>query len=590
MINSEMNEYIKHYLEEDKTKSAIMLTGVWGSGKSYYINTDLVPYLMKNGKSRCVVVSLYGIKSVSEISKSIYLELRAKLLRSNNEATMTGKMLAKTVAKGVTSFFGIDLSASEDEMQKLYESVDLSDKLIVLEDIERSQIDILELLGYVNNLVEQDGIKVLLVANEAELLEYEEIVGEDDTAKKALPKVLTKTSMQYLKTKEKTVSDTITFVGDYLSAIRNIIVGFNNKHLSLFLDDEYIQEIYELLVMPQNGNLRTFIYACQKAADILSSIGDTIKFEDKRNIFYSIILFSKHIKAGVFPQWDGNNHLSTKLGSNLFPLYYFCYEYIRWQKFEIDSVSTTIAEHTKMKLYQHHGYDPDLNTLKKYYIYPETTVLDALGSIVAKLQEPDVVPFYEYGNLAYYFVICHELLEFDYSDAQRCMIKNIHEKGSDIDGDLLFLGVGELENHAQIEQFELFKKDIIQAINDSNKADSEMDYSPEKISEYYSYVAKNKMSIRSKHRYMSTLDIDKLESMIFECTAEQLHDVRGVLFAVYRDSQKGDFIEADIDCMAKLKNRIETKMTDSDLVMDRIILLQLKYLCENLQRFVNQLS
>lgn len=95
-------------------------------------------------------------------------------------------------------------------------------------------------------------------------------------------------------------------------------------------------------------------------------------------------------------------------------------------------------------------------------------------------------------------------------------------------------------------------------------------------------LQKNRMSIRSKHKYMSVLDIDKFESMIFECTAEQLNDVRGILFAVYRDCRKGDFIEADINCMIELKHRVETKMTDSNFVTDRIIMLQLRFLCENL--------
>lgn len=76
--------------------------------------------------------------------------------------------IRRSTLKVGTSFFGIDLSHSDEDMQKLFESIDLSGKLIILEDLERSGIDILEVLGYVNNLVEQDGVKVLLVANEEE--------------------------------------------------------------------------------------------------------------------------------------------------------------------------------------------------------------------------------------------------------------------------------------------------------------------------------------------------------------------------------------------------------------------------------------
>ena len=178
MTTEQLNEYIKHYLEEDKTKSAIMLNAPWGTGKSYYIQNELIDFLKKDDRNRCIVVSLYGMKELSEISKSIYIELRTKVLQNNSEKAETGKLVAKTVAKGITSFFGIDLSASEDDMLKLYESVNLSGKLIVLEDVERSNINILEILGYVNNLVEQDDVKVMLVANESEIIKKKLIQAE----------------------------------------------------------------------------------------------------------------------------------------------------------------------------------------------------------------------------------------------------------------------------------------------------------------------------------------------------------------------------------------------------------------------------
>lgn len=150
--------------------------------KSYYIQNELVPFLQKDDKISCVTVSLYGLKTTAETSKSVYLELRLKVFKSAGEAVTAGTLFAKTVAKGITSFIGIDMSSSETGMQKLYESIDLSGKFIILEDIERSQIDILELLGYVNNLVEQDGAKVLLVANEDKIIEYEPI--SENTAEK----------------------------------------------------------------------------------------------------------------------------------------------------------------------------------------------------------------------------------------------------------------------------------------------------------------------------------------------------------------------------------------------------------------------
>lgn len=47
MTHQYLNPYILHYLTEDKTKSAIMLTAPWGSGKSFYIQNELKPFLEK---------------------------------------------------------------------------------------------------------------------------------------------------------------------------------------------------------------------------------------------------------------------------------------------------------------------------------------------------------------------------------------------------------------------------------------------------------------------------------------------------------------------------------------------------------------
>ena len=71
MTYDDLNKYIIHYLEHDRTHSAIMLSGPWGSGKSHYIKHNLIPALKKsNGeKDRSIVVSLYGFQEKQGIQK-----------------------------------------------------------------------------------------------------------------------------------------------------------------------------------------------------------------------------------------------------------------------------------------------------------------------------------------------------------------------------------------------------------------------------------------------------------------------------------------------------------------------------------------
>lgn len=172
MTIKELDAYIKDYTKNDKTNRAIMLTAPWGSGKTYYIKNELIPSLKKDGIGT-IFVSLYGIDSLAELSKNLYIEARAKWINKKSEKREIGKIIAKTIVKNVAGHYGIDLSIDEKDMQKLYESVDLSDRLIILDDLERCRIDIVDILGFVNDLCEQDGVKVLLVANEQAIKTYE---------------------------------------------------------------------------------------------------------------------------------------------------------------------------------------------------------------------------------------------------------------------------------------------------------------------------------------------------------------------------------------------------------------------------------
>ena len=158
----------------------------------------------------------------------------------------------------MVSKIGFDIGSIEDkDFQEIYESVDLTDKLIVLEDIERTQIDIIELLGYINNMCENDGVKVLLVTNESELITtYEK---SDDQGKTT--EYYTDSAMAYKLAKEKTIGDTIYFNCDYENTIQQIIGSFG-LFLQKYCTSEYAEDIRDIFFLMTSHNLRAFIYCC----------------------------------------------------------------------------------------------------------------------------------------------------------------------------------------------------------------------------------------------------------------------------------------------------------------------------------------
>lgn len=285
MTYEELNKYMKNYVEKDTTGRAIMLTSAWGSGKSYYVKNILKKHLESDegGKHDCVIVSLYGITSIADVSKAIYVDLRTLIKEPKSElATTAGvaaKIIGKTLLNGLTSIANVDIAKlSDDDFQKVYESINLTGKLIVLEDIERTKIDLIELMGYVNNLCECDGVKILLVANEKEISPLGESNETDNSIKST-----------YRKIKEKTVSDTLQFSADYKQTINSIIDSFNNDDL---------KEIKDCMNVRRNGifqteinNYREFIVACQKTCDIF-------KFMNENNI-ESNAEFKKSVFVGI---------------------------------------------------------------------------------------------------------------------------------------------------------------------------------------------------------------------------------------------------------------------------------------------------
>lgn len=598
MTIKELNSYIKHYLEKDKTNTAIMLTGEWGSGKSYYVENELIPFLKSDKKNRCVVVSLYGLNDISDISKSIYMELKMKKFTKVSEPLTAGKLIAKTVIKGLIEKFGINANMSEHDFKRLYSSFNLSGKLLILEDLERSNIEITNLLGYINNLVERDGVKVLIVANENEILNRNpekinftklfQTTSEDN--KEDNKNDVAENVLKYLRIKEKTISDTICFDGDYFNAVKNIIVSFDNQKLQEIIDNDVIKEIASVVKGSCYKNLRTFIFATQKTTDIFDRIEQNLEKDFLKCIYFGMINFSAKIKSGDFPTWEGTKFLSTILGINKYPLCRFCYDYIRWHRLDTGQIEETKNEYRRMKLYDENADDgdEDLQKLYGYYVRTEVEIIDALKSIEEKLKNPKGIAFYHYGKLAAYLVIMKYLLGFDYACCKKNMIENIRGRGDYIDSDLLFLRMYDLEE-SEKKEYDDFIRQLSESMDYKN-TQSEFSYNPDNIKDLYDSVIERKYNISNNHQFISKYDANKIVKMLFNSSAVQIHDFRRILLSVYRYASKNDFVENDRYTMKDILERIQEKIEKSNCDLDKIQLKQLDWLCQNLKTFITQMS
>lgn len=594
MNNEELNKYIKHYLEKDQSKSAIMLTGAWGIGKSYYIQNELIPFLQEE-HCKCVAVSLYGLKTLSDISKSIYLELRVKPLKSNSEFATTGKLIAKTLAKGIISHFGVDLKSTEEEMQTLYESIDLSQTLIILEDVERSQIDILDLLGYVNSLVEQDGVKVLLVANENEMIQYEPIVISDGKATQAgtlyninSNRKYTEKAQKYLLFKEKTISDTIQFEGNTEQAILQIISTFKNDTLNRFANSTSAQEIYWIMFTCNQYNLRSFIFACQKSVDIFDKIEDDYEGNFLKCIFFGIIYFSLRFKAENTVQWDRSENYSIELGDETYPLFKFCFDYIQQQKFDIAEVPAAAdAFKQKQIIDKKDAYDPQLQILFKYYIHTQKEVEQAVKKISTRLQDPEDISIYNYDQIAMCLIIVEHVLNLDIEKEKCSLVNNLKNWGKTLKVEELFRSSFRKDCEPYKKEFEELKDEIIDVLKKDTQFIPNFVYLPAQTDIFCEYITKHSSDILITRQFAKILNIPKLTQMFAACTPAQKQNIRMAFMEMYRFGNVKEFLANDAPAIEQLKYYIEIDMENQT---DKIQRLQYEWFAEALDAILKTLT
>lgn len=170
---------VRDYLEDKENSYALMLTGEWGCGKTYFVEHALTEKL-EAGKNRhpVVVASAYGAKDLAELCGAIEAGFISKYAigrAASGERSRRGSLVEFAKDTGV-SFLGkkireLEKKAGVDLKMAPLNAVNLiigPEALLVIDDVERCDMGLRELLGAVDHLVVGCGKKVLLVCNEDE--------------------------------------------------------------------------------------------------------------------------------------------------------------------------------------------------------------------------------------------------------------------------------------------------------------------------------------------------------------------------------------------------------------------------------------
>ena len=244
----DIKDEIINFIERKEETGALLITGKWGSGKSYYIK-NLAAELNDAKKEYLCVISLFGIDSVENLTKAVkecYLEANSTIFTKT--ARKIGKIVGKTVNSGLkvaeaATGGNVAVSAAKKGFSYVI-SLGLLDfisvknyigrgkskrKLVlVFDDLERCKINTVDLLGAINEYCENRNIKTIILAAEDVILKNEEnikkVVWEEGTTKKeASIKEQIRSVSDYRDFKEKVIFQTIAFSMTYVDIIDAMI-------------------------------------------------------------------------------------------------------------------------------------------------------------------------------------------------------------------------------------------------------------------------------------------------------------------------------------------------------------------------------
>lgn len=236
LTDEEICDLILRYIRKENSEYAILIDGVWGVGKTFFIKNMLKEKIQKEIKGIArykgiIYMSLYGIKDLAQLEyKLIYSIIENNIL--NNKAS-------KMIINGVKTYIN-SLSKRDSIIDTIKIFQDISKYIIIFDDLERCMIPITELLGYINELVEHKNAKTIIIANEEKMAEigssYENIL--------------------YYEIKEKLIGEVIYYIPDLNKIIEYIYIKEKNEIVSKIIRRNK-NRIIEVMKKLNYQNIRT---------------------------------------------------------------------------------------------------------------------------------------------------------------------------------------------------------------------------------------------------------------------------------------------------------------------------------------------
>ena len=618
MTDSQITQEILRYIEDSSYDYAVLIDEEWGCGKTYYIKNSLIKDIVshegekENGR-KVKYISLYGCKSVQDIQENLVWSVA-------EEAIDKLKDNAKPENKGTISKISNNVLLSSRKignavMKKFAPEADtysiVSDWLImnnyifVFDDLERCDCPINEVFGLINGLVEHEGTKVILVANEKEIsqgvddsneaLEYlvalekgidwpkneernsylnrqrnTDVIKVQELERRRRWLFPTKDmSENYKKIREKLIGVTLRYEPDVeqiiLLMVEKSIISDDDKQILM----DGMRSMKSVMDYYRHHNLRTFQFFLSKATYLLARMDEVsvldeyvqcIKASVIDECFRAAVKYKANIKPGKWEQEINTTKDNPRFKSIL--------NYVEKGEFVLEDYKADINKYTE-ELKQSVMSDDPFNLLyNQYYYHSQKWCEDNIELMIKRLEE-DKYPRYTYTKMLIILVrlVSYGFKEEYLSRVKAAMINNVQNSPNAIkvDNDLFFIEDSELK-----AQIKAAIDEINQAIESSGetarrKNINEILHSNNWVDELDGFINP------SGNRYVDDMaifcqaDSDEWCRVFREADSEQIDSFRHTLSELYPRNVIRKSAEKDLPVIKEILDKLKPE-DESDLI------------------------
>lgn len=619
---------IVNYVTSESTNYAILIDGEWGCGKTYFVKKELVDELHKincpksdNTKYTTIYLSLNGMKSTSEISSQLYLSI-FHLFKKNEELSKLEKKIIPLSGAALRILAGqLNLSSDigNDLISVIEPFVNFQKYIFIFDDLERCLIETSEILGYINNFVEQSNVKTIIVANEREIgklkfsesLELKYLVAvldkeSDDSKHKSTTESIVKkinepsvspikvkaekifnSNEQYRIIREKLIGHVINYSVDIKSIFKHLIdkqiKNDSVKELILAIQDR----LYDLFDIKNCRNLRTIEAALRYVSDIYERLSQDMQNNEISQDCWNEVIMSCFWESIVYKAGDNPNNwspdtyfmyenLSVPLRFFTLITFRFIENFVRYAAYSADFAVNSLRSYAIYQKTSSIKSDDTLSKLSNYYMQEDEVNEELIRELLSKL-ESDIYPanqFVKILALAYnlkftgYDIQIDDFIKF----MERCLEANAVD---------LQTYSAQMYDVPSMYKTEYFEK--IDSLKNLNKTSQQLHSSNAIVSflnrgrnwgeDLLRYVYENKDLIVNQNSFLAYVVPDVLINALEECSTEDFVNFRRAIDLIYIGYIRNGFFELDITNLSALYDYISTaKFPSKTKELQRVLL------------------